>query len=236
MVAHTNAGALLELFFAEDNPGFPWGSPTWQRRTGIYSGLFPATDDQLPQEFSREDASAVHSFLDAWRAKSSVEDRHAFLQLRTPDSHTGRGLWKNFVSRRWRTWGIQKDIVASFEATNITPFQLMVSNKRRVVHKVTPVEDAYDVIAYKLFGADGLDDNGKAKMALRRPLKILAGNAAHNLRRATKSAVKRFHQHKSGIDALLDGKLLTLVVEGDPHSPPIQSWSIGILPTKISGI
>lgn len=210
MSPHSNAVAMIDLYYAIPGGQCPWKFPKWIATTGL-KGLFGPDDEYHPSEWSPDDTEAVKTYFEAYLAKPTIDAKLAFAGARTSDDYRGRVLWKDFIAKNWKNWKVQSMILDAFAQKSITYTQIMVANDMNDLPDTIPFSVALDQIAFSLFGADALDANGVVKHFLRRPISTLAVNASQNLRSATKSLVKRVRLRKQKIDDLLTGMTLALL-------------------------
>ncbi|RXW13670.1 hypothetical protein EST38_g12186 [Candolleomyces aberdarensis] len=202
MVVHLNHSGLLRLYY--DIPGAPWNWPRWKEMTGIQHGLFPADDAHLPPGWTREDAKAIRSYFEAYRALPTEEAKHAFASVTKKaniEDYSGRTLWRTWIVNNWPRWKIQLKIHNAFEDSSCLWMQIMVANNLKGLPKDIPIGDALDRIAYTLFGDDGLDSNGKILYLLRKSVHIFALSASNNLRKTAQRLIDRVVRNEGAIDA-----------------------------------
>ncbi|KAJ2911463.1 hypothetical protein MD484_g8951, partial [Candolleomyces efflorescens] len=202
MVAHLNHSGLLRLYY--DIPGAPWNWPRWKEITGIQHGLFPDEDAKLPPGWTRNMASAIHSYFEAYRALPTEEAKHSFASVtkrENQEDYSGRAMWRSWIIKNWGRWKIQLKIHNAFEDSDCLWHQVMVANQLTSFPKEIPITDAHDRITYSLFGSDGLDDNGKTLYRVRKSVHIFAQAAASNFRRSGLRLIARVQRDELGINA-----------------------------------
>jgi hypothetical protein len=222
MVFHSNAVAMIELYYAIPKAQLPWTLPKWSENTGL-QGLFGAGPCESPSEWSPDDRAAVKNFFEAYNSKPTVDAKLTFASARSSDDYKGRGLWRNFIALHWKKWKVQSVILAAFEAKSVLYTQVMVANELDEVPENIPFAEALDQIAFFLFGPEALDATDKVKHALRKPILTLARNVSQNLRKATRSLVKRLDDRKEEIESLLEGEWSA------PCSPSIPTHHLAVL-------
>ncbi|KAJ3517571.1 hypothetical protein NMY22_g13940 [Coprinellus aureogranulatus] len=166
MVIHTNHSALLEVYGAFE--GAPWIWPKWRELTGVANFRFSTKNPKkIPAPLTPESLKAVRSYADAYLAIPSIEKRHEFASKKKHDSHdVGRTAWRTFIGKNWRGWKIQLTIHKVFAEEGITPIQVMVDNDDDILPSTINVAQAYDAIAFQLFGEDALTPNRKTSNSL----------------------------------------------------------------------
>lgn len=206
MPQHTIHSGLLRLYYAFDKPGAPWNWDTWKSITSVNYGLFPRDDSRLPKGWTREIANAIHTYFEAYRALPSESDRLEFASTKAADNFAGRDHWRTWVRDMWPIWRIQLRIQQAFQECNIMPIQVMIANDLTELPETTHVSDAFDRIAYALFGEDGLDGNARIKILLRDSVNIIATRASQNIRSQATRLITRLRDKEAKIEAIFDGK------------------------------
>lgn len=107
--------------------GVPWKYPAWQELTGIKE-LFPEDDSLLPCGWTRAQANDILSYFDQYLAKPTTEDRQAFAKS---SKLPGRKLWRDFITKGWKTWGINDKIIQVLRHQNAHPFILAQETRDR---------------------------------------------------------------------------------------------------------
>lgn len=210
MPQHTIHSGLLRLYYAyNNNIGAPWNWDHWKSITSVQHGLFPRDDSRLPKGWTREMANAISTYFEAYRALKTEGDRLEFASSKAADNYAGRDYWRQWVRDMWPIWRIQLRIQKTFEECSIMPFQIMKGNDLTDVPESIPVSDAFDRIAYSLFGEDGLDLNGKIKPNLRDSVNIFATRALQNIRSQATRLLTRMSDKERKIEAIFDGKPAT---------------------------
>lgn len=205
MVQHTNHAGLIELYYAI--PGAPWIWDKWKAITGIENGIFPSDPADLPAPMTPSGNRAVKTYFEAYRAIPSIEQRHIFASKKRKDAYDeGREHWSKFINSHWRRWKIQATIHAAFTTHAITFIQVMVDNDLPTLPSSISISDAYDTVAYDLFGDDALTDSGRHRSQLVKPLQIICQNAAANLRKTSLTLISRTKQLGGEILGLLQGE------------------------------
>lgn len=159
MPSHTVASALIKLF---ELNGAPWEWPTWQERTGIKHGLFPADDGHLPPGWTRKDATDVHSYFRAYIELGSEAKKIQFAtKSRGNSSHPGRDAWNSFVARQWPRWGVHDAIVGELKDSDVHPMMIVIREDN--INGQWPNADYYvpkilDSLGMRLFGEDAFPD------------------------------------------------------------------------------
>lgn len=232
MPQHTFHSGLLRLYYTFPTPGAPWNWEAWKTITGVQHGLFSSDDTKLPKGWTREMANAIHAYFEAYRAHTNETDRLNFTSSKAADNFVGRDYWRTWVRDFWPVWRIQLRIQKAFEDCSIMPFQIMVGNDLTEVPESLPISDAYDRIAYNLFGEDGLDHNAKIKLLLRDCVNIFGWRASQNIRGQASRLITRMKDKESKIVAIFDGtiapfrllnSLLTFRTSGLASTPPTTS-------------
>jgi TATA-binding protein-associated factor len=165
MPSQTAAFALIELYFAEPG-GAPWIWPAWQAVTGIKSGLFPDTDDDLPPGWSRQDAHDIHSWFVLCRQNKYRDS--------TAAAAPGRAKWNSFVQKRWESWKIHAQIVCHLRENKIHPAQIVVNENQ---FDPWPKADNYvsiiiEPLGAELFGGEALGDGELLRACSRKCLTV----------------------------------------------------------------
>lgn len=205
MVQHTNHAGLIELYYAI--PGAPWDWSAWKTITGIEEGIFPKDPRKIPAPMTPSGNKAVKTYFEAYRAIVSIEGRHNFASKQRKDSYNeGREHWRKFVTSNWRKWKIQATIHEAFGSHGITFIQVMVDNELNSLPPSISVSDAFDTVAYDLFGDDGLTDSGRHKHDLVKPLQIICNNSAFNLRKTSITLISKTKEVGAQITQFLKGE------------------------------
>ena len=126
MPGHTHTSALIAAYCFD---GTPWNWPTWQDLTGVHHGLFPADDAKLPYGWTRQNASDVKAFFNAYHRIPVHQDdlRIAFANERKGSpQYPGRDFWREWVKRRWAHWGIHSIILKELKETGIHPQAILL--------------------------------------------------------------------------------------------------------------
>lgn len=187
MVNPTIHAALTQMYFDDPETHPPWDLPEWQAITGIKHGLFPDDDALLPKGWTRETANFIESYFDQFDKKPTEEAKASFSSARKNASQVpGRQLWRDFVTKKWKTWGLHAKIAGVLATESLHPLTLALSSKSQSIEKLPRSADyihtAVDPVGRVIFGAEALDQHGRVKMELRRSLHALIYRTWLNLK------------------------------------------------------
>lgn len=167
MPNHLNPGALLTIM-VNSPPGksLPWDLDRWQELTTIRHGLNPPDDKDLPFGWTRKQAQDVETFISAFKAMSSVEERIRFATAKRDEYlWPGRALFRTTVTEIWSQFQIHEKILDVLTANNLHPVTVALGSGRRSLdewpeaHYFIPY--AISAVAQELFGVEALDDFGR---------------------------------------------------------------------------
>ncbi|KAJ4463203.1 P-loop containing nucleoside triphosphate hydrolase protein [Lentinula lateritia] len=185
MPSHTVASALIKLYFHE---GSPWKWPTWQDRTGIKYGLFPAEDELLPKGWTRDTADAIHSYFKAYDALDSEDRKIKFARgTKGATAHPGRKLWADWVNQSWRKWDIHHAITQGLHKSSVHPITVLLNEGS--INATWPNADFYvscalDNVGFALFGTEAFPTEAFVlPIDLRRPVTIFIQHSWDIIRR-----------------------------------------------------
>lgn len=176
MPSHTAHSALIKLYFCPEANGAPWNWPQWQNITGIRHGLFPADDDKLPDDWTREDANNVYSFFSEYNRRVGEEAKKHFCANYKDGNHRVAGdIWTKFVRKHWEKWKIHDTIVKAFRQAGVHPMTLMVDSGSLDWPDATSyIPIAVDSIGMALFGEDAFGEKDLLNGDIRKCTQILA--------------------------------------------------------------
>lgn len=174
MPTHSIHGALTSMYeFSEA----PWNFPRWKELTGVKHGLFPKDDGDLPNGWTREEATLVEGYFITYLKQKTETKRLSAASSRTGNV-AGRNLWRTWVTRCWKESGIHAIISKCLTDKKLHPLQValaandssIVSSQRLSLHAKAhplniPIEANYllqlvvDAAALAILGPDALDPN-----------------------------------------------------------------------------
>ena len=139
--------------------GAPWNWPVWQDHTGISDGLFPEDDNKLPPGWSRNDASDVESYFNAFLNVEGEEKKNRFVTGRGFPKHPGREIWRSWIRRQYKAWGLHGLIVKELQDSGIHPQDISVREENSWPDAEDYVAIIFDSIGLKLFGEEAFPEN-----------------------------------------------------------------------------
>lgn len=163
MPSHTAAHALVDLYCSLD--GAPWNWAAWRERTGVSHGLFPADDKDLPTGWTRQNATDVKTYFDAYGELPNVDKKRDFsTRSKGGIQYPGREVWHSFVSRHWNRWGVHSAVVEELKEWDIHP--LAILSREPSLDGVWPNSSQYipkllDTLGMKLFGDEAFPANSE---------------------------------------------------------------------------
>ncbi|KAF8166505.1 hypothetical protein BJ912DRAFT_1067891 [Pholiota molesta] len=191
MPTPSNPFLVLKLY----GLGYPWQFPVFQDLVNVKYGLFPDDPTLAPPGWTPDDLSNVKSFVDQTLAKGSEEERIAFVSQNRGAALPGRKIWKDWISRLWRTARIHERISAVLVAQDCHPLTLSLVQTEDAVtwpSGATWIPTCLDAIALELFGAEALSPKGRLAETYRPTVQAIVQRTWSYLTQRLERAQKRF--------------------------------------------
>jgi TATA-binding protein-associated factor len=154
------------LALAHGTDGVPWDIDAWKDITGVQCGLFPEDDNSLPPGMSRSDAKDIATYFDVLHKKGTQEKQLKFSRAR--DHYVGRRTWNDWVSKRYKKWGLHDLTVKAMKDSSCHPHMIMKADEADTWPDADVVANlAQPAVGLALFGSDGLTSLNMVKPALR---------------------------------------------------------------------
>lgn len=187
MPTHSIQGAVAALFEVD---GAPWNFPAWISLTGVKNGLFPKNDKDLPNGWTREDATLVEAYFITYLKLKTETQRLCAASSRTGNV-AGRDIWRKWLSRCWKEWDVHSIISKCLTDAKLHPLQIALAAKNSPVNATKslhskahplnlPVESnlllqlVIETAGLALFGPEAFDDDtDRIIYALRAPFTVL---------------------------------------------------------------
>ena len=126
MPTHTIHSFFTALYNADPtHPGAPWGLPAWQQISGVTNGLFPEEDSLLPAGWTREMATAVHSYFKQYAEKTTEDNKIKFAASTKANSAVpGRAIWTKWFNAMWTKRGVTSQISKIIRKARLDPMSV----------------------------------------------------------------------------------------------------------------
>ncbi|KAL0057974.1 hypothetical protein AAF712_015368 [Marasmius tenuissimus] len=158
MPSKTAVQVFLDLYFVLD--GAPWNYRRWQQVTGIYHGLFPESDRELPLGWTRRNAQDVYSFFLAYHRISDSKEQEKFIKN---SPMPGRVFFQKWVTASWPKWNIHDLVCAALRERECHPFQLLRNDNTIETFPSSQyhISKVNDDIGMRLLGPDAFRHNSR---------------------------------------------------------------------------
>lgn len=123
MPTHTIHSSFTAIYTADPaHPGAPWNFPAWQRISGVTNGLFPEDDSLLPAGWTRDMATAVHSYFKQYAEKKTEDAKIKFAAATKANSAVpGRKIYTKWFNAMWLKRGIGSQISKIIRKARLDP-------------------------------------------------------------------------------------------------------------------